>query len=170
VRAPSPTQRAPHGGDDPLLGGLVEIGVHGQADHFLGQPFAHRRAAGGEREVLVRLLAVQRGRGMDRGWDVLGPWGRPPAHAPAAASGGPAAGGIVFGPQPGVEPGGGLEAFAPRAGPAEWRRAMRSRAKISSGKIFNFSISTAAWIVSSRPFMPMRTQSYLPPRPSPAPR
>src|SRR5262249_15704866 len=70
-RPRSPTQRAPHGGDDPVLGHLVEIGVHGQADHFLGQPFAHRRAAGGDREALVRLLAVQRGRVMDRGWNAL---------------------------------------------------------------------------------------------------
>ena len=32
---------------------------------------------------------------------------------------------------------------------------------ISSAKISSFSIKTAAWIVSMRPFMPMRTLSYL---------
>src|SRR5258708_37024447 len=73
-RAPSPTQRAAHGGDDPVLGHLVGIGVHGQADHLLGQPFAHRRAAGGDRAALVWLLAVAPGREMDRGWDALALW------------------------------------------------------------------------------------------------
>ena len=40
-------------------------------------------------------------------------------------------------------------------------RDLRSRASISSAKIFSFSISIAAWMVSSRPVMPMRTLSYL---------
>ena len=45
--------------------------MHGQTDHFLGQPFAHRRAASGDREALVGLLAMQRDRVVNRGWDAL---------------------------------------------------------------------------------------------------
>src|SRR4029077_13197057 len=45
VRKPSAAQRAAYRGDDPARGRLVEIGWHGQADHLLGEPFAHRRAA-----------------------------------------------------------------------------------------------------------------------------
>src|SRR5437764_14172368 len=40
----SPAQRAAHGGDDVVLGRLVEIGVHGQAGGLVGNPFASRPA------------------------------------------------------------------------------------------------------------------------------
>src|ERR1700736_4526721 len=69
-RAEQAGSSAPRG-DDAVLGRLVEIGVHGEADHLLGEPFAHRRAALGDREMLVALLAMQRHRIVDRGRDAL---------------------------------------------------------------------------------------------------
>jgi hypothetical protein len=53
-----PAQRAPYRLDDPILGGLVEVGMHGKADHLLGKPFGHGRAIGGHGEGPVGLLAV----------------------------------------------------------------------------------------------------------------
>ena len=41
--------------------------MHRQADHFAGQPIAHRQAAFGHRIMFVGLLAVQRDRIIDRG-------------------------------------------------------------------------------------------------------
>src|SRR5262249_57681203 len=54
----SSPQGAPHRGDDPVLRRLVEIGVHGQADHLFRQPVAHRHAALGHGETAIRLLPV----------------------------------------------------------------------------------------------------------------
>src|SRR5258708_2490108 len=68
----SDDQGAPHGVYDAILSRWVEIGVHGQADHLLGQPFAHRRAVGCDGKALVSLLAMQRDRVMDRGRNTAG--------------------------------------------------------------------------------------------------
>src|SRR5262249_39030609 len=58
--------------DDAVLRGLVEIGVHRQADDLAGELVADRNAARAHRIVLVGLLAVQRDRIIDRGRDALG--------------------------------------------------------------------------------------------------
>src|ERR1700719_3835482 len=60
-------ERAANGGDDTVLHRFIEIGVHGQADHFLGQALAHRHAAVGHREVPIGGLPVQRLGVVDRG-------------------------------------------------------------------------------------------------------
>src|SRR5208282_3908632 len=64
-------QRAANCSDDTILDRLVEIGMHRQADHFLGQPLAHRRPAVGHREAAIRGLPVQRLGVIDRRRDAL---------------------------------------------------------------------------------------------------
>ena len=57
----SARQRLPGRGDDPILGRLVDIGVHRQADHFLGQALADRHAALDDGEMPVGFLAIAAG-------------------------------------------------------------------------------------------------------------
>src|SRR5262245_23314600 len=80
----SSPQRVPHRLDDAILSRFLEVGVHGQAYHLLGQPFAHRRAAERNGKVLVRLLAMQRNRVVDRGRNALGLERRRKPVTPAA--------------------------------------------------------------------------------------
>src|SRR5579862_1791087 len=63
ARAPglkSSGKRLPNRGDDPILGRLVEIGMHRQADHVFGQSFGDRHAALDHRIVPIGLLAIER--------------------------------------------------------------------------------------------------------------
>src|SRR5215475_12550991 len=60
-------KRLPNRGDDPVLGRLVEIGMHRQADHVRGQPLAHRNAALDNRKMPIGFLAIERDRIVDRG-------------------------------------------------------------------------------------------------------
>src|SRR5258708_1932579 len=68
---PLSRQRLPRRPDDAVLRRLVEIAVHREADPLLGEPFADRRPALGDRETLVGLLTVQRNRVVDRRRDAL---------------------------------------------------------------------------------------------------
>src|SRR3954451_15281175 len=65
-------ERAPHRYDDAVLGRLVEIGVHRQADHLFRQPLAHWRPTLCHRKPPVRLLAVEWDGIVDCGRDALG--------------------------------------------------------------------------------------------------
>lgn len=56
----SPPERGAQRGDDPILGRLVQIGVHGQAQHLVGEAVGRRQAVAGDRIVPVGGLAVQR--------------------------------------------------------------------------------------------------------------
>src|SRR5262249_4903518 len=64
-------QRPAYGVDNRLLGRLVEIGMHRQADHFLAEPLAHGQPAVGHRQAPVGALPVHRPRIVDRGRDAL---------------------------------------------------------------------------------------------------
>jgi hypothetical protein len=55
--------------DNPILGRLVEIGMHGKAYDFLGKPLAHRYAAVNHRTMPVGRLAIERYRVVYGGWD-----------------------------------------------------------------------------------------------------
>ena len=64
-------ERGAHRRDNAVLRALVEISVHGQADHLPRQALAHRCPALGNGKVPVRLLAVHRVAVVDRGGDAL---------------------------------------------------------------------------------------------------
>src|ERR1700719_643869 len=64
-------QSPPNGGSDPILGGAIEIGVHGQADDFVGELFAYRKPALGDREAAIGRLPVQWLGIVDRGRNAL---------------------------------------------------------------------------------------------------
>ncbi len=72
MESSSPRDGAPDGGDDAILGRLVEIGVHRQADDLLGEAVGDRQSAFGTREAAIDLHAMQRLRIIDRGRDALG--------------------------------------------------------------------------------------------------
>src|SRR5262249_7271680 len=60
-----PAECSPYRLDDSILGRLVEIGMHRQADHFLGQPLAHRQPAIGLWICAIGRLSVHRLRVVD---------------------------------------------------------------------------------------------------------
>src|ERR1700674_3714971 len=135
----SPSDRPHHRRDDAVLGHLVEIGVHGQADDLFGDQVGDRQPALGAGKTTVGILPVQGLRIIDRGRNPLGLERRREAS-----------------------PFGTLGTVTRPRSAWEYRCATRFRASISSGKILSFSISTAAWMVSRRAVSPIRTLSYLP--------
>ena len=60
-----------HAIDDVRLRVGVQIGVHRQADHLLGQTLGDRQATVGDREMTVRRLPVQRFGIVDRRRDTI---------------------------------------------------------------------------------------------------
>src|SRR5215470_18061630 len=63
--------RAPNGRNNVVLGGLVEVGVHRQADDLLGNVVGHRQPAFVGRKMAVGFLAMQRLWVVDRGRNAL---------------------------------------------------------------------------------------------------
>src|ERR1700720_3602776 len=73
----------PSCGNDPVLGRLVDIGMHRQADHFPRKSLADRHAALDDGKMPVGFLAIERDRIIDRGRDALRLEGRRKTVAPA---------------------------------------------------------------------------------------